>query len=244
MLDKAAALLNCFAPDDGPYRLSELARRAGLPKTTAHRLVGQLERLGLLERAGDWSDSGYRLGARLFELGSLVPRRLDLRETALAFLQDLHAAAGEAVHLGVRDDRSAVCLEHVPGHAGLPMPFRTGGRLPLTCTAVGKALLAFSDPGLGERILAAPLPRLTDHSITDPARLRTELEQAQTTGLAYAEQESALGVSCIAAPVFDRRGEAVAALSVAVPCARFRPAILAPALRTAALGLSRRLRGA
>ncbi|HUR07765.1 MAG TPA: IclR family transcriptional regulator C-terminal domain-containing protein [Nonomuraea sp.] len=78
-------------------------------------------------------------------------------------------------------------------------------------------------------------------SITDPVRLRTAIEQAQVSGLAYEEQEAAMGVSCIAAPVFDGQ-VAVAALSVAVPRARFRPAQLAPAVRTAALGLSRLLR--
>jgi DNA-binding IclR family transcriptional regulator len=90
-------------------------------------------------------------------------------------------------------------------------------------------------------VLAGPLPRLTPHSVTDPDRLRTAVEQAQVAGLAYEEEEAAPGVSCIAAPVFAGP-TAVAALSVAGPCDRFRPAQLAPAVRTAALGLSRALR--
>lgn len=238
MLDKAVALLDCFGPVDGPCRLSELARRAGLQKTTAHRLVADLVRLGLLERVAD----GYRLGGKLFELGSLVPRRLDLRETALPFIQDLYAATGETVHLGVREGRSVVYLERIHGHDALPLPSRVGGQLPLTCTGVGKALLAFADPALIEEVLAEPLPQRTDYSITDPKRMRTLIEQCQASGLAYEEQESVLGVSCIAAPIFDGSGQAAAALSVAVPRARFSPAQLAPAVRTAALGLSRRLR--
>lgn len=90
-------------------------------------------------------------------------------------------------------------------------------------------------------MLAESLPRLTPYSITDPARLRTAVEQTRVSGLAYEEQEAALGVSCIASPVFDG-ATVVAALSVAVPLARFHPAQLAPAVRTAALGLSRVLR--
>ena len=86
------------------------------------------------------------------------------------------------------------------------------------------------------------MPRRTEYSITDPKHMRTLIEQCRASGLAYEEQESALGVSCIAAPVFDGSGQAAAALSVAVPRARFSPAQLAPAVRTAALGLSRRLR--
>ena len=237
MLDKAVRLLETFHPSGGSFRLTELAARTGLTKTTAFRLARDLVRLGLLERSGDV----YRLGGKLFELGSLVPRRLDLRETALPFLQDLFESTRETVHLGIREGHDVVYVERIHGHDPLPLPSRIGGRLPLTCTGVGKALLTFSEAELNDEILARPLPELTRFSITDPVRLRAALEQSQVSGLAYEDQEAALGVSCIAAPVFD--GSAVvAALSIAVPRERFRPAQLAPAVRTAALGLSRVLR--
>lgn len=238
MLDKAALILECFRPTGGPYRLAELSERTGLPKPTVHRLAADLLRLGWLERSG----LHYRLGAKLFELGSLVPRRRDLREAALPFMQDLFEATRETVHLGVREGLEVVYLERIHGHDALRLPSRVGGSLPLTCTGVGKALLAFSGAELTEEVLSGPLPSLTPHSITDPARLRMALEKIQVAGLAYEEQEAAPGVSCIAAPVFAG-GTTVAALSVAVPRARFRPAQLAPAVRTAALGLSRVLRG-
>lgn len=237
MLDKAVAILNVYRPDGGTFRLTELAARANLSKTTTFRLAGDLVRLGLLEREGEC----YRLGGTLFELGSLVPRRQDLRETALPFLQDLFESTRQTVHFGIRDDRDVVYLERIRGHDAVPLPSRIGGRLPLTCTAIGKALLAFSGPELADAVLADPLPSLTPFSITDPVRLRTALEQTQVSGLAYEEQEAAPGVSCIAAPVFAG-AVAVAALSVAVPREQFRPAHLAPAVRTAALGLSRTLR--
>ncbi|MER6415527.1 IclR family transcriptional regulator [Streptomyces humidus] len=238
MLEKAVALLDCFSPGGGSFRLTELARGAGLSKTTAFRLTGELVRLGLLERDGDT----YRLGGRLFELGSLVPRRSSLRETAVPYLQDLFEATRETVHLGIRDDHDVVYVERIHGHGAVQLPSRIGGRLPLTCTGVGKALLAFSEGELVDEVLAAPLRRLTSYSIDDPVRLRTVIEQVQASGIAYEEQEAADGVSCIAAPVFAGRGIAVAAISLAVPRGRFRPAQLAPAVRTAALGLSRALR--
>lgn len=237
MVDKAVAILDVYRPEGGSFRLTELAVRAGMSKTTTFRLVGDLVRLGLLEREGE----RYRLGGTLFELGSLVPRRYDLRETALPFLQDLFESTRQTIHLGVRDERDIVYVERIHGHDAVPLPSRIGGRLPLTCTAIGKALLAFSRAELADAILAEPLPRLTPFSITDPVRLRTALEKTQVSGLAYEEQEAALGVSCIAAPVFSG-AVAVAALSVAVPREQFRPAHLAPAVRTAALGLSRALR--
>ncbi|MFF3503199.1 IclR family transcriptional regulator [Streptomyces sp. NPDC003247] len=237
MLDKAVVVLDCFRPDGGRFRLTELVERTGLSKTTAFRLCADLVRLGLLEREAE----AYRLGDKLFELGALVPHRRDLREAALPFMQDLFEATHETVHLGVREGHEVVYVERIHGHEALRLPSRIGGRLPLSCTGVGKALLAFSETTLVEEVLAAPLPRLTPHSVTDPERLRTAVEQARLAGLAYEEEEAAPGVSCIAAPVFDGP-VAVAALSVAVPRARFHPAQLAPAVRTAALGLSRTLR--
>src|SRR4051812_2019849 len=133
MLDKAALLLDTFYPTGGSFRLAELVVRTGLSKTTAYRLVGNLVELGYLER----SQEHYRLGNRLFELGSLVSRRLDLRETALPFLQDLFESTRQTVHFGVRDGFDVVYVERIHGHDSLALPSRIGGRLPLSCTAIG-----------------------------------------------------------------------------------------------------------
>ncbi|MGW4202708.1 IclR family transcriptional regulator [Streptomyces sp. NPDC004726] len=238
MLDRAVWLLDCFRPEGGRRRLSELAAGTGLAKSTVHRLAADLVRLGLLERVGQ----EYQLGGLLFDLGGLVPRRQELRETALPFLQDLFEATRETVHLGIREDRSVVYLERIHGHEKLPLPSRVGGALPLSCTGVGKALLAFSPREASEEVLAGPLPRLTPHSVTDPVRLRVMLDQARLAGLAYEEQEAVVGVNCVASPVFAADGTVVAAVSVAVPVARWYPAQLGTAVRTAALGLTRALR--
>lgn len=239
MLERAVAILDSFRPTGGPFRLAELVRRSGLPKSTVHRLVGELVRLSLLEQ----TSTGYLLGPKLFELGALAPRQRDLREAALPFMQDLFEATRETVHLGIRDGHQVVYVEKIHGRDPLDLPSRIGGRLPLTCTGVGKALLAFSGDAVLAEVLAGPLPAITPQSITDPARLRTTIELAQATAIAVEEQEATVGVSCIAAPVLDG-GHALAALSVAVPSERFRPAVLAAAVRTAALGLSRALHGA
>jgi DNA-binding IclR family transcriptional regulator len=238
MLEKAVLLLEAFRSTGGEFRLAELVERTGLTKSTAFRLAGDLVRLGLLERGS----GGYSLGGKLFELGSLVPRRLDLREAALPFMQDLFETTRQTVHLGIREGGDVIYVERIHGHDALPLPSRVGGSLPLSCTGVGKALLAFSAAELADELLRHRLPKLTEFSITDPVQLRNAIEQTRVSGLAYEDQEAALGVSCIAAPVFDG-ALAVAALSVAVPREQFRPAYLAPAVRTAALGLSRVLRG-
>lgn len=237
MLDKATLIVDSFRPTGGPYPLAELAERTGLPKPTVHRLAADLVRLGWLERT---ERARYRLAGKLSELGSLVPGRPNLGEAALPFLRDLHEATREMVHLGVREGSEVLQVEGVLGHHPLQLPSPAAGGLPLNCTAAGKALLAFSGAEPAESLPAQPLPGLTPHSVTDPERLRTALEQVQVSGLAYDDQEAVPGVSCVAAPVFDG-GSAVAALSVAVPRERYRPAQLAPAVRTAALGLSRTL---
>jgi DNA-binding IclR family transcriptional regulator len=238
MLDRSVSLLNCFQPAGGRRRLWELAAGTGLAKSTVHRLAADLVRLGLLERVG----REYQLGGLLFDLGGLVPRRQDLREVALPFLQDLYEATRETVHLGIRQDESVVYLERIHGHEKLPLPSRVGGTLPLSCTGVGKALIAFSPREESEELLAGPLPSLTPHSVTDPARLRVILGQARLAGLVYEEQEAVAGVNCVAAPVFAADGAVAAAISVAVPVARWCPAQLGTAVRTAALGLTRALR--
>jgi DNA-binding IclR family transcriptional regulator len=238
-LERAVAVLMCFRPSGGVLTLAELVRRTGLPKPTVHRLASQLVELGLLQRA----TPGYLLGVALFELGELVPLKRSLREEALPFMQDLYEATHETVHLGIRDGHDVVYAEKIQGHAAVKVPSRVGGRLPLNCTGVGKALLAFADADMAAAFLAEPLRRLTPHSINDPAKLRVELAEIRASGISYDRREAASGVDCVASPVIVH-GRAVAALSVAVPAQSTRSSALAFAVRGASLALSRQLQRA
>jgi DNA-binding IclR family transcriptional regulator len=235
MLEKAALLLGAFT-SSSPLNLGELAERTGLAKSTVHRLLTQVHQLGWVTRVGQ----RYELGMALFELGELVPVKHRLRAAALPFMQDLFAVTQETVHLAVRDGIDAVYAEKLHGHASLPLPSRTGGRAPLTCTAVGKALLAYEDPEVLRQIVDRPLRRFTAASITDAAVLLRQLESVRRTGVAIEREEAVVGGACLGAPVLVG-GKPLAALSVSVPVARFHPERLAPAVRTAALGLSRTL---
>jgi DNA-binding IclR family transcriptional regulator len=235
MLGKITVLLGAFTGGT-PISLAELGRRTGLARSTVHRLVTDLTEQGWVRRVGNQ----YELGMALFELGELVPVKHRLRRVALPYMQDLLAATGETVHLAVRDGADAVYAEKLHGHRPLPLPSRTGGRAPLTCTAVGKALLAHEAPEVVRDVLDRPLRRWTESSVTDPRALIRQLDEIRRTGLAQEREEAAPGSACIAAPVLvDRRP--VAALSVAVPVADFAPERLGPAVLTAALGLARAL---
>ncbi|BCJ57232.1 IclR family transcriptional regulator [Micromonospora endophytica] len=238
MLEKSLRILQAFRSGDRKLRLNELAERTGMPKSTVHRLSQELIDHQLLARDSE----GYELGLGLFELSALVPLKQRLRESALPFMQDLFLATHETVHLGVRQDLDVVYVEKIYGHSDLALPSRVGGRLPLSCTAVGKALLAFSADDVRATVLAKPLRRITANSIVDPERLRRELAEIRATGLAFESEEATVGRACVAAPVVVQ-GEAVAAMSISVPIAQYRIPQLAAAVKTATLGLARQLRG-
>jgi DNA-binding IclR family transcriptional regulator len=236
MLERSLQVLQAFRPRGGALRLAQLVERTGLPKTTVHRLARQLTSLQLLEQV----NGCYQLGLAVFELSELVPVKQRLREAALPFMQDLFVATQETIHLGVRDGLDVVYIEKIRGHRGVLLPSRVGGRLPLTCTGIGKALLAHSEPALIEDVLSRPLRRITDRSVTDPAQLAGELATIRSTGVSTERGEATANGACVAAPVLVG-GQPIAALSIAVPIDSFQPVHLSAAVRTAALGLSRRL---
>ncbi len=239
VLERAFRLLEALGPEGHSLCLSELARQARLPKTTALRLANELVRLRALERTGD----SYQLGLRLFELGATVGRQQRLRDAALPFMEDLYEATHETIHLGLLDGLEVLYLEKIVGRRSSAVPTRVGTRRPLYCTGLGKAILSHSDRKLVDAVLKAGLVRYSSYTITSPQRLTQVLAQASKEGVAYDQEEYKLGTCCVASPLVGRSGLAVAALSVSGPPGRFVPEHAAAAVRTAALSLSRALQG-
>ncbi|WP_344020828.1 IclR family transcriptional regulator [Pseudonocardia kongjuensis] len=235
MLGRAMRLLAGFRAGEPEVSLAELARRSGVAKPTAHRLLGELETWSMVER----TPGGYRLGLRAFELGQVVPRQRDLQESAMPILTDLHEATRETVHLAVPDGADVIYLQKLSVAGGPRLPSRLGGRMPAHCTGVGKVLLAFGPPQLLDAALERGLVRCTPRSVTAPGLLAERLAEIRARGHAEEYEESAPGVACVAAPVLGPDGIAVAALSITGWSTRFAPARVVPAVRTAALGLSR-----
>ncbi|MCN9241126.1 IclR family transcriptional regulator [Streptomyces sp. RY43-2] len=212
-VDKAISLLVVLGDRaHGETGVSELARRARMSKSTAYRVLGMLERNGVVERVG----TGYRLGERLHHLGRAVyaPGAEGVRDLLLPYLADLYETTRETVHLAVLHGTHVVYLAKLYGHRPTPVPSRIGGRLPAHTTAVGKVLLAY-DSDAAERVLSEPLERFTDHTLTDPDELAAELDAIRRSGVAFDDEEYQPGLACVAAPVLSRGGRAVAALSVA-----------------------------
>ena len=238
MLARADALLGAFDHDQPVLSLTELARRAGLPKSSAHRILTELCELRILERQ---EDGQFRLGLRLFEIGQLAPQHRTLSEAALPIMSDLQQATRARIHLAVLDGIDVVYLEIIGG-ADLGLASRTGGRLPAHATGVGKVLLAYSPASLVKARIEAGLPRLTPRTIITPGGLVAELRKIRTNGMSLDLEESALGISCVAAPVFGAQRTVSAALSITGRTTTFDPGLLGPAARTAAFTLSRLLK--
>lgn len=234
VLGKVMVVLQSFGAHDHAVTLAELGRRTGLPKATLHRIVNDLVEVRLIERTA----AGYRLGGQLFELGLRASMQRGLREVAIPFMQDLYARTHETVHLGLREGTEVVYVEKIGGHKQAFTPSRIGGRMPLHCTAIGKALLAYSEPELLEDVAAAPLRRFTPRTITAPGVLRGQLARIREAGVSYEHEESAVGITCVAAPILDADGHPIAAISVTGPVTRFKPEAHAAHVRAAAEGIA------
>jgi DNA-binding IclR family transcriptional regulator len=236
VVSRTVALLTAFDETHPRLTLTELARRAGLPVPTAHRLAGELTRLGVLSR----EPSGeYVIGRRLWQVGLLAPAQTGLRDVAAPFLQDLYAATLATIHLAVRDGVRVLYLERLSGQRSVPVVSRTGGRLAMHATGVGKVLLAYAPPDVQQKVLSS-LRRITPYTITQPARLRAQLDRIPADGYATTEEEMTLGACSVAVPV-RHGGAVVAALGVVVPSLRRDKARLVSALQVAAHGIGRSL---
>jgi len=162
----------------------------------------------------------------------------------LPFLQDLYELTHETIHLGMLDGVDVHCVEKLYGHRRSPVRSRVGGLLPAHSTALGKVLLAYSDPATQRRALTRILDGYTTATVTQPVRLAAELRATRLRGLAFDRAETHPDVSCVAAPILDHKGQAVAAISISGTQHRFDPAAVAEALRRTARAASVALAGA
>ncbi|MFE4664645.1 IclR family transcriptional regulator [Streptomyces sp. NPDC056716] len=231
-------ILDCFDSRQPVLGVTTIAARTGLPPATVYRLLTTLREWGAVERV----DRGrYRLGLKLWRLGSAAPQVRQLRDAALPFLEDLYEATHAVVHLAVRDGHDTLYIEKISGRGAVPVASCVGRRLPLHATGPGKVLLAYGPPGVFDDLVAAGLDRLACGTITDPGELRRTLAAIRTTGHAVSRQEASDSTASVAAPVFGPTGTAVASISVVTPLGTFTPLAFVPAVRAVARAVSRAL---
>lgn len=242
-IERAVAVLGAFTEDEPDLRVSDVAHRVGLHKSTAHRFLVNLEAAGMVEKVP--RTGRYRLGLRLLELGSLVMQRMNLWDETLPFLEDLVRATGETGHLAVLEGGEAVYVERVEARRALRVPSAIGRAYPAHATNLGKVLLAFQPADEVERIVTERgLEGFTPHTITDAGRLGEDLALIRERGFSIDNEEYDEGLRCIGAPVWDHSGVVVAAIGIGGPVTRVTPDRideLAALVMAAARGLSRRL---
>src|SRR5258708_11550736 len=214
----AMRLLKAFSDAEIEIGISDLAKRLGVAKSTGHRLAVTLVSEGMLEQN---PDSGkYRLGIALFRLGALVRHRMDVSIEARHLLRELREKANETVHLAVLDGAQIMYVFNLESTQAIRMRSDIGVRKPAYCTAEGQVLLAYQPPEAIERVVSHGLPARTPQTVTDPLALKKVLEGVRARGCAIEDEESELGMRCIAAPLYNDAGEVVAAVGLAGPVSR------------------------
>jgi DNA-binding IclR family transcriptional regulator len=237
LLERASRMLRAFPDDGAAITVPDLARRANLPVSTAHRLAAELVRLGALDRLPDGT---VEMGLALWELGerSAVLRRL--REAALPELVELYDLTGENVHLAVLAGSEVLYVAKANGKRAIPTLSEVGMRHPLHATGVGRAIL-LTRPDWLDDYLAGELLAETRHTITDGERLREVVAAEAKQGYAFTRQEMTLGNVSIAMPLRGRPGLPPAAIGIVAHASSADEVRLLPLLRRAVLAVEQRL---
>jgi DNA-binding IclR family transcriptional regulator len=221
-VERAAAVLDALAGHGQPASLGTLSARVGLTKGTTHRILSSLMYLDFVRQ--DRATRDYSLGFKLVELGSCLLEQIDLRKEAAPFLQDLSRRTNETTYLVVLSGTEVVYLEKIESGDNstvLRATAKVGQRNAANSCAVGKVLLAdLAEVELDALIVEMPFVQKTENTITDPLQLREHLRIVRARGYAVDDEESERGIRCVAAPVRDERGRAVAAISISGPAIR------------------------
>ncbi len=238
---KAINVLDILAINaDIGVSLAELCSFTDIPKSSAHRYLVTLQELGLAERK---NNDRYYLGTKIIELAGTYLVKSDLRADSQATLEELAELTGETIHLAVPSGTEVVYIAKVESKHALSMFSHIGARLPMHCTALGKAILAFCDRHALQAVLTAPLITRTPNSITLVKALEDELNLIRSRGYAVDNEENEVGIRCVGAPIFDYSTKPIGAISVSAPCERMdqeRCNTLGPLVLRAAHNISRR----
>lgn len=222
--ERLIRVLETFTPARTVQTAADIGRRAGLPASSAHRIVGELVDAGMLERD---DDRRIRIGMRLWELATRSSHALRLRQAAMPSMERVQSRVREHTQLAILEQDEALFLERLSSPESGSNVTRIAGRLPLHASSSGLVLLAYADRALQERVLSGPLMSVTSETITEPSLLRRKLAEVRTIGHAVAPGYIEAVSTGVAVPVHDETGDVAAALSVVLR----RDAPTEPALR-------------
>ena len=241
-LQRGLQVLQLFTQAPRGLTAMQVAKLSGLPVSTVHRLLVNLENTGFLNCS---ADGIYHLGLACFAIGQAALGQLDIRRLSLPYLLELNQQTRETIHLTVRHGLSAVYVEKIDSPEQLRIHSRIGAAVPLYCTAVGKVMLAYMPDEEREQILRqVELRRITANTIGSLQELQNELQRVRKNGYACDMEENELHIRCIAAPIWDHTGAVHSSLSITAPVVRMpvtRVRQLAPMIQEAGLQISREL---
>lgn len=237
MAEKIFAIADVFG-SAAELSLTEIAQRADLPLSTAHRLLADWVHWGGIVRG---EDGLYRVGMRLWKLGVRAPTARRLRSVALPFLEDLYDLTRENVHLAVRDGLAALYLERISGRSAVAVISDVGSRLPLHATGVGLVLLAAATPELLDELVASGPRQYLPNTMTTLQQLRPRLAQIARDGIAVSVNEMTADSFSAAAPIRDHTDAVIAAVSIVGHAGASSDPQFPLAVSVAARGISRAL---
>lgn len=214
-LGKLVRILDCFSTNDRSLTIGEVCARTQLPRSTAHRLMASLREFGLLDQSHE-RDS-YRLGLKLFELGSVALANLDIHREAYPYVEALEKMTGLIVTVAIFDGRRAVVIRRTEGGSDGAAKAHLIENAPAHCTSVGKAALAFQPTEVIDRLVDQGLESFTDTTISTGPALHAELSTIRKQGYSVDEGEHRPGLRCIGAPIRDEDGRVFAGLSISGP---------------------------
>jgi IclR family transcriptional regulator, KDG regulon repressor len=217
-LDRAFRILDTISCHKEGIGVVALAAEVGLPPSTTHRLVTNLVRYGYVRQ--DEKTEKYHVGPKVMDLAQRTMEDHDLRSASRPFLKEMKERTGETAHLMILDENRVLCIESVESSGHIKVTSPVGLRESLHCSAVGKALLAYQPKEIQDQLLISPLQIFTPNTISTLKEMRAHLEGVNAAGGAFDHEERHLGVSCVAAPVFNRQGQVLAAVGISAPSVR------------------------
>jgi IclR family acetate operon transcriptional repressor len=218
-IDRAVTLLRSLARD-GDATLTELSDRAGVPASSAHRVLMSLQSHGMVDFADATQE--WQIGVEAFRIGSAFTRRTNIVEIARDPMRRLVEDTGETANLAIEDGGEVVFLAQVDTANPIRAFFRAGTRVPMHSSGIGKALLSAYDRARVEKILRRQgLPEFTAKTLSEPGALFEDLGRTRARGWSFDDEERYQGMRCIAAPIWNVHGEAIAGVSISGPAVRF-----------------------
>jgi len=219
-LVNAVQLMDCFSKDEPYLGVREAARITGISSSTVGRVFGSLKELGLLVQ--DMETRKYSLAGKVLAWAEIYTATVDVRRIALPFIYDLQRLTGETISLYILEGNKRVCVERLESEQNVRMVARVGRYLPLHAGSAGKLFLAYMPEDQREEVLETEERKVfTPMTLTDPDTLRAECQRITNQGYSVSHGEWTSDASGVAAPIFNQRGQMIAAMTISGPTQRF-----------------------